>query len=69
MVNTRPKLRPYHYRNVYLNLSYELGRLCNRAWQYMTKVRLTEGDKKANELEEAIRFMESIREDCKALAW
>jgi len=56
-------------KNIYHTTAKAIGYFCNRAWKHMTKVRLIEGDKKADELEEAIRFMESIREDCKALAW
>jgi len=69
MVNTRPKLRPFHHKSALRNLAKYLQAFSNKGWQYMTKVRLEQGDKVGDEYEGYLRFLDSLVEECKQLSW
>jgi hypothetical protein len=47
----------------------QLRYFANKGHTLITKIRLTEGDLEAEELEEAIHFIESLADECSLLAW
>jgi len=66
-------LKEYYYRCNRKQFARGTARylqlFCSRAWSKMTEVRLEQGDKEADELEANIRFLETILDECKQLAW
>jgi len=59
----------YNAKQVARSVAKKLQTLCNRAWSIMNTVRVEEGDALADELEEANRFLESVMEEAKLLAF
>jgi len=62
-------LRPYHFKNAFQHLSRALQHFANKGSQYITKVRLDEGELEARDLEEAIKFIEDLAQECQSLAY
>jgi len=42
--------------------------MVNKTWCLVTEIRLTEGEKAAQEIEEALRFLDDLADECISLA-
>jgi len=66
-------MSPSYYRSnprqVARSTEKSLQIFVNRVWSKVNWVRLREGDKEADELESALRFLDSLREECRLLAF
>jgi len=60
---------PCIYRAFVRKTRRNLQDMVNKAWPLIAKVRLEKGEQEAQELDEALKFLETIIDECGLLTW
>jgi len=60
---------PCNYRAFVRKTRRDLKQMVNKAWPLIAKVRLEKGEQEAQELDEALKFLETILDECWLLTW